>query len=401
MPCKEWTKSIKGVDDIELDIPRTSVLIYHCAAPESGPAEGLVFVISGFGEDAASDYQRKLRTYLAETYNLLAVSVEYHCYQSRLSTGANFVLAPEEFEDLCKLCAKYGILISYPYELQTALSRLPVYFELDLRIAPSNGDYQNFGVMQALDHLAVLADLLQERGGEFNQENIVAFGASHGGYIAHMISKFAPNTLRAVIDNSSYTDPKRGMMRTVPLTFGKMRLNCLLVSQWELDDQTSSRYFSPGRQSIRHTSSQMQIEEMRRLSQRTCQYRMLHSTQDELEPIEDKRKQAEMLINAGFDVVLKEAGEQDVDGRMVKHLEHGMDASLRALFDYFYPTLTPMPGKLDFELGSDVAYFCGEHLYAFSYGKNGCSMLVVPLDVQGAPNYGGHEYGKQKIEFQF
>lgn len=401
MQCKNWTKSIKGTDDIELGISRASDLIYHCTAPDSQKADGLVFVIPGFGEDARGEYQRNLRTYIAETYNLMAVTVEFHCYQSRLSTGAAFVLTTEEFSDLRKLCAAHGIIISYPSELQGALARLPVYYEFDLRIAPSNGDYQNFGVMQALDHLAVLADILSGHGEQFDRENIVAFGASHGGYIAHMLSKFAPNTLRAVIDNSSYTDPKRGLMRTVPISLGKVQLNCVLISKWDLNDEKSDNYFFRGRSVIRGTSLLPHIKEMRRLSKRPCQYRMIHSVRDELEPIEDKRAQAELLASAGFDVVLKEADENDIDGRMVKTLEHGMNSSLRAVFDYFYPTLNPNPGKLDCELGTDAAYLGGDYIYSFSHGEQGCSALVVELNKPvDAKFYGGFKYGAQRIAYR-
>ncbi len=402
MVCKEWTKSVKGVDDVELGIPRTNPLIFHCTAPESGRAQGLVFVILDFGDAANSDHHRNFRAYLAETHNLLAVTVDYHCHQSRLPTGAQFSLSTEDLADLRALGAKHGILEAEPATLIGALATLTEHHEFDVHIAPSNGDYQNLGVIQALDHLTVLADLLSMHEGGFDQENIVAIGASHGAYIAHMISKFAPNTLRAVIDNSSYTDPGRGLLRVAPVILGNLRLNCRLVNKWIFDSPSSPNYFLRGRRMIRRTSTQSEIVEMGRFSQRTCQYRMIHSVHDGLEPIEEKRAQAQWLGEAGFDVVLKEISEQqDSDSEMFKASALGVEASLRTVFDYFYPTLTPKPGRLDCELGSDIAYFCDDYYYSFLHQKDGCLMRVVPVPTAApAPKfYGQSNYGRQRVEF--
>lgn len=387
MPCKEWTKSIKGADDIELDIPRASPLIYHCTAPEGKTAEGLVFVIPDFGEDASGEYQQSLRAYLAEKYGLLAVTVEYHCYRSRPATGAIPIFTPEEYTNLRLQCAKHGILITHPSEVTTALARLPRHYQFDLRLATPNGDYQNFGVMQALDHLLVLADLRATQEIEFDANNIIAFGSSHGAYIAHLIAKFAPNTLRAVIDNSAYTAPPLpghtdGRLHLGPSCFeihGLARVDLHLDTQWSIADETAANYYSGWRHAIRHLALPEHIRAAREASQRPCQFRIIHSVRDATQPIDARRQQAQLLQSAGFDVIFKEIDEADIDGRMVKTLQHGMDASLRALFDYFYPTLQPSPGQADAEMGTDVLYLCGDLAYSFGHGQWGCRMHIEDL----------------------
>lgn len=383
MPSKEWTKSIKGADDVELGIPRASPLIYHCAAPESGKANGLVFVIPGFGEDASGEDQHGLRAYLAERYGLLAVTVEYHCYRSRPLTGATLTFTEGEFRNFCALCAKHDISVASPLDVKDALLRLPRPYLFDLRLTPPNGDYQNFGVMQALDHLLVLADLRKPGGVAFDEANIVAFGSSHGGYIAHMIAKFAPNTLRGVIDNSSYTAPifsnpdgKLLFSPSLMVGYKLSRVDFYLETRWTKEDKAASAYYSDGRHAIRDLALPNHIQAARAASRRPCQYRMMHSVEDNVQPIEGKRQQAESLRAAGFDVALKEVTAKDIDGRMIKNLEHGMDASMRALFDHFYPTLQPSPGQLDTDLGTDVAYLCGDMIYSFGHGQWGCQMHV-------------------------
>lgn len=389
MPCKEWTKSIKGVDDIELEIPRASPLVYHCAAPESGEAKGLVFIIPGLGEDAGEGYQRRLRAYLAEEYRLLAVTVEYHCYRSRPATGAVPIFTPMQYTNLRELCVRYGILITSPADINDALGKLPLPYRFDLRLLPPNGDYQNFGVMSALDHLCVLADLRKAPDIAFDLENLVAFGSSHGAYIAHLIAKFAPNTLRAVIDNSAYTAPPVIGVSDGKVIFGPSafeihnlaRMDFYVDTAWTSGDPTLLSCYSDGRHAIRDVACLSHIQTAKNASHRSCQFRMIHSIHDDLLPIENKRQQAEFLRTAGFDVQLKEVTAADVDGKMIKSTAHGLDASLRFLFDYFYPTLQHSPGKSDADSGVDVGYMCGEFLYSFGHGSWGCRMHVENMGV--------------------
>lgn len=387
MTYKEWTKSIKGTDDIELGIPRTSPLIYHCTAPESGKAEGLVFVIPRFGEDAGEEYQRGLRAYLAEKYGLLAVTAEYHCYRSRPALGAKPIFTPEEYRNFQVQCARHGILVTHPLDVKDALARLPVPYRFDLRLSIPNGDYQNFGVMQALDHLLVLDDLRKSQEIVFDEQNIVAFGSSHGAYIAHLIAKFAPNTLRAVIDNSAYTAPPiightDGKLHFGPSCFETHRLTRVdlhIDTAWTVADEAAPTYYSGWRHAIRDIALSSHIQASRAASRRPCQFRMMHSVQDNIQSIGGRRQQAELLKAAGFDVVFKDISAKDVDGKMVKHLEHGMDASMRAIFDYFYPNLQPNPGQLDTDLGADVVYLCGDLVYSFGHGPWGCLMHIENL----------------------
>lgn len=384
MKLKEWTKEIEGTDDVELAIPRASPLIYHCTAPaEVNKMAGMVLLIPGFGEDVAGAYQQNLRAYLAEKYGLLAVTVEYHCSQSRLNTGAAFKLSKEEYDGLRNLCARHRIHFDRPEDIERALLQLNIPYEFDLHITPRNNDYQNFGVMQALDHLLVLHDIKFDKDVIFEHGNIIACGSSHGGYIAHVLAKFAPNTIRAVIDNSSYTNDAFFGAQPPYCYFGKIKINLHLVTRWELKDKLSPYYFSSACHAIRNTASKTHIASMHSAARRLCQYRMAHSALDDyLAPISLKREQTQLLADAGFDTTLKEFGEGEVDGKMIKSLKHGMDASLRDLFDYFYPTLTPIPAteyQSDSDLGSSVAYLCDNKIYSLEHGSYGCILNVAAL----------------------
>ena len=119
---------------------------------------------------------------------------------------------------------------------------------------------------------------------------------------------------------------------------------------------------------------------------------------DVIQPVEARQLQFELLSLAGHDTDLKIFTADDVDGQLVKTLEHGMNASMRALFDFYYPTLRSAPGRLDTELGTDTAYLCGGMIYSFGHGQWGCKMHIEHLNLPRrsyrppAGNWGGNNW---------
>ncbi|HHD7223133.1 TPA: DUF2920 family protein, partial [Citrobacter freundii] len=72
-------------------------------------------------------------------------------------------------------------------------------------IEPKNNEYQNFGLLPALDIINAINDAILN----FEMENskIILIGSSYGGYIANMVEKIAPGLVNAIIDNSSWSSP--------------------------------------------------------------------------------------------------------------------------------------------------------------------------------------------------
>ncbi|EEO8700438.1 DUF2920 family protein, partial [Campylobacter coli] len=69
-----------------------------------------------------------------------------------------------------------------------------------------NGDYQNYGVMAAIDHINALKDLVK-RFPEFADLPKIYGGGSYGGYLSLLIAKIAPWYVDGVIDNSGSALP--------------------------------------------------------------------------------------------------------------------------------------------------------------------------------------------------
>ncbi|MCR6592022.1 DUF2920 family protein, partial [Campylobacter insulaenigrae] len=71
---------------------------------------------------------------------------------------------------------------------------------------PPNNEYQNFGIMAAIDHINALKDILNKYP-QFKTLPKIYGGGSYGGYLALMCAKIAPWYVDGVIDNSGAALP--------------------------------------------------------------------------------------------------------------------------------------------------------------------------------------------------
>lgn len=377
MATLSWTASTKGADDFELGIPRNTPLVYHCTAPADGKAAGLVFLIPDFNDDVDGEEFVRLREHLAQTYGLLAVSVEYHCYRSRLKDGAQLLLSNEEFAALSKICMSHGVALLDRQALIPALKQLPKPYEFEFRVIPANGEYQNFGVMQAMDHLLVLHHLMQSQDCDFEVANVLLMGAGHGGYLAHMIAKFAPNAIRAVFDADSKTSlptsylfgEEAGNGAPYYYHLGNIRIFPVIDTRWQPDLNSMAAY-NAARAEIRDTALASHIGSMShavtRALQERCHYRILISTGCDAVIATEKGRQTQLLEMAGFNVVLR-----DVFVPESKILVKGGGVQeLIEMFSLCYSTLPPLT---DAPIGqqSSVSYLCGDLLYCYDSDEFG------------------------------
>jgi len=362
---------IEGQEDFELGIPRTVPVTFTAEIPEDGDADGLVFLIPGFGGDKDESFSTLVRRHIATKYNLVAVSVRAHCHVCRLGQSTDGMSAGIE-TDPDSIAQALGSLLLQgdTFEGLTALDPATVLaflktrnsqkFDIRATILPPCSDYQNFGVLAALDHLRVLYHLM-DQDVSFTHDNIVCLGTSHGGYIAHLIHKFSPNTVSAVIESSGYSE-------TMPafLGFGgveyigqdqNINLVCTTRTAWSNEHVGAANYFGVDEALIRDVAHPGHLQTLAAKTQkRRCQFRLVHSTKDRLVDISLKRRQANLLSRFGYDVVLDEKGDGDVDGDFVTTLEHGLGIGLNKLFDRYYPTLSLQPGITDRDAGTSLEF---------------------------------------------
>ncbi|EDO9503067.1 DUF2920 family protein [Campylobacter coli] len=144
--------------------------------------KAIVFVIGGYGANANIYFLDSYRNYIAKNFDVVTINVFYHCFCQRRSDVEKYsTLADFTKDDLKlieKVLRKYNIpcdqlanntVVShceYLSEIMTELkmlNRLPYDFEerLSATFIPSRGEYQNFGIMAAIDHINALKDLVK------------------------------------------------------------------------------------------------------------------------------------------------------------------------------------------------------------------------------------------------
>lgn len=363
--------TFKSINDVELGDEGTRDCEFKYVTP-AGQAKGLVIVVPGFGEDVDNYYNTTLRRHIAGKHGMVAMTVDYHCCKAR-PPAARVNIEPADFAKLIGNLYTLGRadLIDSANSTNTFANAVNagVPFELQGTMIPPNGHFQNFGVLQAIDHInAVYA--LQDHKVEFDPANIVAIGTSHGAYIAHLIMKFAPNLLSGIIDNSAYTEcgPNYvGLPFEVHQRHGGGLLKLNTQTKWQHSAINRVSYFGTAQRLIRDLAAPDHLATVREKSASPCQIHMLNSVADPISPIGRKERQARRLEEAGFAPVLEKITETEIDGIMLKSLGHGMEAGLNGLADKYLPGFKPGSEKLDRDMGTDLAFTCAHSTYRFEH----------------------------------
>ena len=119
---------------------------------------------------------------MAKNFSVVAVHVFYHCFCMRRSDDPKYdtsaVFLQEDLNTLAEVLLEFGLeskdlkasnaLSYYPVLNQhlanlKAKGALPVHYQAKLTSSyvPVNDDYQNFGIMAALDHINALKDIVK------------------------------------------------------------------------------------------------------------------------------------------------------------------------------------------------------------------------------------------------
>lgn len=367
--------------DLELGVPRRS-LAYSVALPSAGigPETGLIVYLFGYGGRFDDPYADKLRPFFADRYDCAVVTVDYHGALAQTASIAE--PAPDFF---LKLKERHGVEVTAPVGsdistvAKTVLTMMGERGIADLsedcRFIKADNGYVNFGVLPALDHLQVIARLLREY--PLNRRRIMALGTSYGGYLALMMAKLAPNTFGLVIDNSGFSGPGDDW----GTIFGQQHGTCggiryrLLAPDSFRRDPADPRYFTPSHFAIR------ELAEPGHAGPSKTVFHTYHSCHDKVAPTEAKVAAVRVLArHRRHDLRL--VAEQDLDGRIFKRPDHGMDASMRGLFQLSYERWrkdAPENGQdiTDFDLGTVTALPCRGCVYAVAFKNDGVRLTIT------------------------
>ncbi|EPY7916565.1 DUF2920 family protein [Campylobacter coli] len=396
------TYEIDSCDDVELDIKRESKLEFKLCFDDEKTPEALVFVVQGMGDDISSI--QYVGDYMVRQFNTAVVGVNYHCIGNRPQTGSTFYL-----DDIDKLILKVSCEaadIKLPYDVDKIqdykqMSEIfhfvnnqiiegkqkgnftPNYFlNLHVSLQPAKNEYQNFGIMQAQDLLNVT--LYLKKHAPFDTMGggipVIMIGSSHGGYLAHLAAKFAPWLINGVIDNSSYAKflwRLIGFGKEIDFTkyycfgtgifFKHIHIYCSDKTFWT-SNSSSNNFFSIPRRMIRYILEPKHLEIQANYPK--PYYTSYHSFYDkEIAPPDEKLELYKYLKQFGFDTELYMIKNPDqIDGKFIKSLEHGMGMSMKTLISKEFPLMLE---KIKQNLKKDykekcISYPCEDLLYQFS-----------------------------------
>ncbi len=382
---------IDSCDDVELNIKRTSKLEYRISYDDEKEMKAIVFIIGGYGANTNIHFLDSYRNYIAKKFDVVVVNVFYHCFCMRRSDvskyDANAKFLQEDLENLSKVLIEFNIdirnlnfdnALEYYHYLDQYITILKLQGELEQdyqvnftsTFVPSNGDYQNFGIMAAIDHIIVLKDLVKKFPNFKNLPKIYG-GGSYGGYLSLLIAKIAPWYVDAVIDNSGSALP--------PLRYiiGRDLNSCdyvynganaliggFLKTHWTRKEN-SPYFFSNENYIIRSLLHKDHLILQSQKNQNII-YVNYHSLKDPLTPAEYKVQMCDILKILGYDITLHLIDESKIDGKFIKNLDHGCGIPDKALFRKELPLmLEKLQGRKSLMQENSISYPCGNKVFTF------------------------------------
>ncbi|EOV2545841.1 DUF2920 family protein [Campylobacter jejuni] len=386
------TFEIDSCDDVELGIKRTSKLEYRISYDDEKDIKAIVFIVGGFGANANISFLDFDREYIAKNFDVVVVHVFYHCFCARQSIDQKYnpKLIPNQddlervngilkninlghlsvnkdnFEQIIPLIEQKVNKMK-----QAGLVDESQKIELSCDFIPPNGDYQNYGIMAAIDHINALKDLVK-RFPKFADLPKIYGGGSYGGYLALLIAKIAPWYVDGVIDNSGSALPPLNYILGREMESGcdyvlnssHILIQCFLKTHWTRKE--NSPYFFNNENYFIRTLLNKDHLILQSQKNKNIIYVSYHSKEDPLTPANFKELTMQILKILGYDVSLNLIDENKIDGKFIKNLDHGCGIPDKALFRKELPLmLEKLQKRKSLMQENSISYPCGNKVFMF------------------------------------
>lgn len=419
------TKSyeIKSTDDKELNIKRDSMLEFKVSFDDEKPMKALFFFINGIRNADYAGYEEHLAEFVVKEFEVAVIRVDYHCIGFRPQIGATLYMDKRDKEIFIEVCQRLETLFHTSIgigenllsdELLNHEESLKILSTLDsiiktlksqgrapstlstpvcVSLQPTKNEYNNFGVMQALDILNALCYIKKNPPFTLAKDyKTLLFGTSHGGYLALLCAKFAPWLIDAVVENSGYANAPFRMLGfgkhidwlniiEATSTIGNLCLVYSTKTHFNRDENSANCY-TEAHDKIRSLPEfdHLQIQS----AHHKPVYVSYHSAKDtNIALPKPKQNLYEMLEKLGFDATLHMIkDESEVDGKFIKNLEHGMNMSLKTLIQKELPPLLARQFTHDKKEPKEIIYPSENLEYHFKEraGGGGFDLEVKKLD---------------------
>ncbi|MGN5511930.1 DUF2920 family protein [Campylobacter coli] len=385
------TFEIDSCDDVELNIKRTSKLEYRISYDDEKEIKAIVFIIGGFGANVNISFLDFDREYIAKNFDVVAVHVFYHCFCQRRSDVEKYsaftMFTKDDVSNLSQALLEIGVNINVNLEnaqqcyellnqnITTLKSQRKLAQNYQAKFTstfiPPNGDYQNYGIMAALDHINALKDLVKRFPKLADLPKIYG-GGSYGGYLSLLIAKIAPWYVDGVIDNSGVCLPFLAHILGRDMNQGEFvfegdnnRIYCFVQKYWTRNIN-SSYYFGDENYLIRAVLNSNHLKIQASMNNNTI-FISYHSMQDMGAPVQNKIELYKCYQELGYDATLYLVkDENDIDGRFIKSLEHGLRMTDKALFRKELPLMLEKLQGRKFDMSKNsITYPCKDKQFIF------------------------------------
>ncbi|EDG2012853.1 DUF2920 family protein [Campylobacter coli] len=394
---------IDSCDDVELNIKRTSKLEYRISYDDKKDLKAIVFIIGGYGANANIYFLDSYRNYIAKNFDVVTINVFYHCFCQRrsdvLKYDASAKFLEEDLENFSKVLNDFNIdsrnlnsnnALEYYHHLDHYITTLKSQGKLAQNyqakftstFIPPNGDYQNYGIMAAIDHINALKDLVK-RFPEFADLPKIYGGGSYGGYLALLIAKIAPWYVDGVIDNSGSALPPLNYILGREMESGcdyvlnssHILIQCFLKTHWTRKE--NSPYFFNNENYFIRTLLNKDHLILQSQKNKNIIYVSYHSKEDPLTPANFKEQTMQILKILGYDVSLNLIDENKIDGKFIKNLDHGCGIPDKALFRKELPLmLEKLQGRKSLMQENSISYPCGNKVFTFKDVENQLKLII-------------------------
>ncbi|MBI9056063.1 MAG: DUF2920 family protein [Bacteroidales bacterium] len=360
--------------DIELNVERESLVSFLFLPEQLDENTGVFFYVNDLNDKAESDYNKAvLFPAIAEKTNCIVVSVNYFGYlrgeriefSEAFINNLNRIYALSFSSSVFKALNndKEAVVLIANNIVKKGISSLDVRCQPILKTGKN--EYQSWGFLPAIDIITVLGKIIKEYS--INKSRIFAYGKNYGGYIAHLMGKYAPNTFTAIIERDAFCKTKLNHIvgGEVMEPDSEIRLNisgygqdftiaCASNNPWTIEDEDSKFYFSDSHRKIRNL-----LAENHRLPSKT-KYFMYHS-EDNLQTTLAEKEKLVSLLKETNEVVFKKASERNLFMKI-----SDLDFLEKVIDEYNLKNLVST-AETDFDKNSSLTFECGEVNYVFDY----------------------------------
>lgn len=262
---------------------------------------GMLFLVPGYGGNIESKVYCHIREELADKHNLVIAQCEYF--------GIQFMQGelPPDVE-------KMG--------LDEHVESIELNWEISL--AESKRDFNDMGMMQALDIVTSVLYLL-ETVEIVNTNRIILFEQSHGAYLAHLSNIICPHLFSFILDISGYIMPYYlDRTRVVGYQLGDSKIINVLY-----------KYMVMRNREIRYNENLYSLDYLYQVSDNKCGIIAVQGNEDWMVDYKEKQYFIEKIPHGQMMLVTSE----DVDGTIFKNTNHGCGLDYIKFLDMIIPIL--------------------------------------------------------------